>query len=264
MKHENPCLSFGSSTSMASASTAIDEEVPVFIDTSLETHIVISVSPDITAGVFKRKCEIMHLGCYPAIGNIKVDGLMVKKKSQLYHLPESMPIKHAFQGSKKTWFLYAKLSSIPESEVICCGLSENKAENDCKKSPKKTKITDFRPSYVDPTSERMSQSISISVSGIIKKYFSVFDDEVTSSRSKARVPSCAPRTPPTVSKVERSREKKRSSAIGNRLIVAANNLGISTSDRKPVISLCKRKCDKFSVPKSSSVVRHPVFEIGEE
>ncbi|KAI7734100.1 hypothetical protein M8C21_018899 [Ambrosia artemisiifolia] len=243
---------------MESASTTI-EEVPVFIDTSLQTHIVISVSPDLTAEQFKRKFEIMHLGCYPAIGYIKVDGLMVKKRSHLYHLPESMPIKHVFQGSRKTWFLYAQVSSTPESEVVQRGLSENKTEYNCQT---KTKVTDLRPSSMEPTSERMSQSIS--VSGIIKKYFSVFDDEVTSSSSKPRVPSYAPKTPPTITKVGGSRDKKRPSAIGKRLIVAANNLGISTSDKKPVISLCKHKYDKLSVPKSSSIVRHPVFEIGEE
>ncbi|KAI3810204.1 hypothetical protein L1987_19814 [Smallanthus sonchifolius] len=254
---------------MASSSNAI--EVPVFIDTSLGTHIVISVSPDLTAGEFKNKFEIIHLNCYPGIGNIKVHGLMVKKRSHLYHLPESMPIKLAFQGSKKAWFLYTqvdplnkKMSSTPESEVVHRGLSENRTENSCKRSRKKMKVTDFRPSFVEPTIERMSESIS--VSGIIKKYFSVFDDEATSSNPKTRAPSYAPKTPPTatITKVGGSREKKRSCAVGSRLIVAANHLGISTSDKKPVISLCRYKCDEFSVPKSSSLVRHPVFEIGEE
>ncbi|XP_076897029.1 uncharacterized protein LOC143550219 isoform X1 [Bidens hawaiensis] len=221
-------------------------EVPVFIDTSLQTHIVVSVSPDLTAAEFNRKFEMMHLNCFPGIGNIKVDGLMVKKKSHLYHLPASMPIKHVFQDSKKTWFLYTKISSKPESEISHRGLSENICEKPIKK--------------MEPTSERMSETVSIS--GIIKKYFSVFDDEVTSSGSKARAPNYAPKTPPTITKVGGSREMKR---IGKRLIVAANNLGISTSDKKPVISLCKQRSDTFRVPKSSSsTVRHPVFEIGEE
>ncbi|KAD3067226.1 hypothetical protein R6Q59_018697 [Mikania micrantha] len=246
------------------ASTNVTE-VPVFIDTSLGTHILISVSPDLTAGEFKRKFEFMHLSCYPGIGNIRVDGLMVKKRSHLYHLPESMPIKHAFQGSKKASFLYAevcslntKMSSTPKSKDVQDGLAENRTESTCKKSKTKLKITDFSPSSLEPTSERVSESIS--VSGIIKKYFSLHDDEVTSSNSKPRVP----KTPPMATEVGGSREKKRSTAVGNRLIVAANHLGLSTSDKKPVISLCKYKCDKFSVPKSSSHVRHPVFEIGEE
>ncbi|KAK1440204.1 hypothetical protein QVD17_06029 [Tagetes erecta] len=245
---------------MACASNAI--EVAVFIDTSLGSHVLISVSPHLTVSEFKKKFEAMHLNCYPGIGNIKVDGLMVKKRSHLYHLPESMPIKHAFERSKKAWFLYAQI--VPFKKVLSSAVSkpETGVENNCKRSRNKTKITDFRSSSVEPTCERMSESIS--VSGIIKKYFSVLDDEATSSNSKSQRPHYAPKTPPTITKVGGSREKKRSRAVGNRLIVAANHLGISTSDKKPVISLCRFKCDEFSVPKSSSPIRHPVFEIGEE
>nr|XP_043621469.1 uncharacterized protein LOC122593164 isoform X2 [Erigeron canadensis] len=69
-----------------------EEEVGVFIDTSLGTHIAISVSPHITASQFIRKFESMHSNCYPQIGSIKVSGLMVKRKSCLYHLAESIPL----------------------------------------------------------------------------------------------------------------------------------------------------------------------------
>ncbi|GAV68830.1 hypothetical protein CFOL_v3_12333 [Cephalotus follicularis] len=83
-------------------------EVPVFIDTNLGTHIGMAVSPDITAGDFKRELERRHLGCFPSLGEIRVHGLMVKRRSCFYHLPESLPIKHAFQGLKGTWFLHSE------------------------------------------------------------------------------------------------------------------------------------------------------------
>lgn len=127
------------------------------------------------------------------------------------------------------------------------------------------------------TSERPSESLS--VSGVIKKYFMVSDDdEVTSNNSKPPVLKYVPKTPPTMSNVRASRDrkkssmsnvrasrdKKKSSGVGKRLIVAANNLGISASDKKPVISLCKYKCGKLSMLETSSIVRHPIFEIGDE
>ncbi|KAI3754092.1 hypothetical protein L2E82_26228 [Cichorium intybus] len=250
---------------MATASSAI--EVPVFIDTSLGTHIAISVSPDLTAAEFKRKFESMHSDCYPGIGNIKVNGLMVKKKSYLYHMPESMPIRHAFHGFKGTWFLYTeayplnnKVPSTPQSELINNGLSENRTKKKCTKSRSKIRRNEHKEGSHANSFE--SVPISVSVSGIIKKYFSVYD-EVTSVNSRPQVTKCAPKTPPTMTSVRALRDLRKCSGVGNGVIVAANNLGIS-SNKKPVISLCKYKCDTSSDLKSSSHVRHPVFEIGEE
>ncbi|KAK2640150.1 hypothetical protein Ddye_027945 [Dipteronia dyeriana] len=99
---------------MASSS----EEVAVFTDTNLSTHIAMAVSTDITAGEFKRKLERTHFSCFPSIGEIKVYGLMVKRKSSFYHLSDSVPIKHAFQGLKGTWFLHAEAKPSIELDKI--------------------------------------------------------------------------------------------------------------------------------------------------
>ncbi|TXG67972.1 hypothetical protein EZV62_009247 [Acer yangbiense] len=100
---------------MASSS----EEVAVFTDTNLATHIAMAVSPDITAGEFKRKLERTHFSCFPSIGEIKVHGLMVKRKSSFYHLSDTVPIKHAFQGLKGTWFLRAETKPLIELDKPC-------------------------------------------------------------------------------------------------------------------------------------------------
>ncbi|GJZ24614.1 histone-lysine N-methyltransferase ATX2-like protein isoform X1 [Tanacetum coccineum] len=189
------------------------------------------------AGLLER----VHLKCFPGIGNIEVDGLMVKRKSRLYHLTESMLIKHAFRGSKGTWFLYTEAH--PSTKIIPSTPQFKEANKNVGPLPK-------------PTSERSSESIS--VSGVIKKYFIVSDDdEVTSTNSKPLGLKYAPKTPPTMSTmshVRASRDKKKSSGVGKRVIVAANNLGISASDKKPVVSLCKYKCAKLSMLKTSSIV----------
>lgn len=45
----------------------------------------------------------------------------MKQKSYFYHLPESMPIKYAFQGKKGTWFLHMLIG--PLNYLIRSGLS---------------------------------------------------------------------------------------------------------------------------------------------
>ncbi|XP_059666568.1 uncharacterized protein LOC132312282 isoform X2 [Cornus florida] len=97
-------------------------EVPVFVDTNLGTRIAMAISPDITACDFKREVEKAHLDCFPELGEIRVNGLMVKRKTCFYHLPESLLIKHAFQSSKGTWFLH--MEAYPWSASDKLGLCE--------------------------------------------------------------------------------------------------------------------------------------------
>ncbi|XP_058185360.1 uncharacterized protein LOC131302635 isoform X2 [Rhododendron vialii] len=58
-----------------------------------------------------QEIERTHLNCFPKVGEIRADGLMVKKKSFFYHLPDSLPIKHVFQGAKGTWFIHIEVCS---------------------------------------------------------------------------------------------------------------------------------------------------------
>ncbi|OIS97795.1 PREDICTED: uncharacterized protein LOC109233159 isoform X2 [Nicotiana attenuata] len=75
-------------------------EIPVFVDTNLGTRIVVVVSPHTTANGFKRELERAHLNCFPQLGQIKADAVMVKRNSCFYRLPETFPLKHVFQHLK--------------------------------------------------------------------------------------------------------------------------------------------------------------------
>ncbi|KAL5735651.1 hypothetical protein ACOSP7_030111 [Xanthoceras sorbifolium] len=153
------------------------EEVAVFTDTNLATHIAMAASPDITAGEFKRKLERTHFSCFPSIGEIKVHGLMVKQKSSFYHLPDTVAMKHAFHGLKGTWFLRAearpligldkpRLSQYIDSKIgknnlngICCNDSRiTSAEgNDIISNGKKGR-TESRHGKT-PLSQELSRSV---------------------------------------------------------------------------------------------------------
>ncbi|KAF5949561.1 hypothetical protein HYC85_011554 [Camellia sinensis] len=140
-------------------------------------------------------------------------------------------------------------------------------------------------------SETLSESLS--VSGIIKKYFSDYEEVGLSSNFTSRanqsqrkkrlttrtdsnclkskvsgISQFTPKTPPRVlpfplstdlsSKTSRNIVKR--TGVGNRLVVASNNLGISV---KSATGLCRFGDRKLSVPKSSSFVRSIVFEISD-
>ncbi|KAJ6419345.1 hypothetical protein OIU84_029453 [Salix udensis] len=93
------------------ASTPSDGEVAVFTDTNMDTHIAMGISPDITVADFKRELEKMHFNCFPKMGVVKVFELKVRRNNCFYHLPESLPVKYAFQGFKGNWFLHVAIRS---------------------------------------------------------------------------------------------------------------------------------------------------------
>ncbi|KAK6947091.1 hypothetical protein RJ641_000564 [Dillenia turbinata] len=94
-------------------------QVSIFVNTSMGTRIAISVSPDITVGDFKRELEREHFCCFPMLGQIKIYGLMVKRRSCFYHLPESMPIKYAFSGLFRSWFVHTEARPLSITEKPC-------------------------------------------------------------------------------------------------------------------------------------------------
>ncbi|XP_040989373.1 uncharacterized protein LOC121236926 isoform X2 [Juglans microcarpa x Juglans regia] len=58
---------------------------------------------------------------------------MVKQKSRLYHLPESMPIKYAFQGKKGTWFLHMQAGPLNylSRSGLSMGVARKVGEHSC-------------------------------------------------------------------------------------------------------------------------------------
>ncbi|KAL9270821.1 hypothetical protein AKJ16_DCAP11624 [Drosera capensis] len=93
-------------------------EVAVFIDTNFDTRLAVAVSPHITAGDLKRDIEIAHSICFPEIGSISLEGLMVKKKNIFYHLPDSIPLKHVCRIVGRSWFLRAEGSVLEVSQKV--------------------------------------------------------------------------------------------------------------------------------------------------
>ncbi|KAL4193527.1 hypothetical protein AMTRI_Chr06g177190 [Amborella trichopoda] len=79
---------------------------PVFINTSIDTHITLLISSQDTVEDLKRKLSNEHHLCFPDIGEITIHALKMKMGSHLYQLPNSMMVQPFFQGKKGAWFLY--------------------------------------------------------------------------------------------------------------------------------------------------------------
>ncbi|XP_076943441.1 uncharacterized protein LOC143613678 [Bidens hawaiensis] len=101
----------------------------VFIATSLDTRLVTTASNSHTVSDFKRKIMAEHLQCFPAIGNIVVHSLKVKRRGVFYHLSDSMLVKSAFGTTKRNWFVSADASSV-EQDINIQHFDKHKVENE--------------------------------------------------------------------------------------------------------------------------------------
>lgn len=90
----------------------------VFVDTSLDTHLATTISDSDTVSDLKRRIMLEHRQCFPAIGDIKVHCLKVKRRRIYYHLIDSMLVKSAFQTSQKNWFLSVDASLLEQCDGI--------------------------------------------------------------------------------------------------------------------------------------------------
>ncbi|KAL0421491.1 UNVERIFIED_CONTAM: hypothetical protein Slati_3172000 [Sesamum latifolium] len=107
---------------------AAGEYSTVFVDTSLDTHLAMLVSNTDTVSDFKKKLVLEHMQCFPKIGEIRIHSMKVRRRANLYHLPDNMLVWSAFHGVKRNWFLSADVSGIPEVGGVdddCRGLSSD-------------------------------------------------------------------------------------------------------------------------------------------
>ncbi|GJX78347.1 hypothetical protein Tco_0325158 [Tanacetum coccineum] len=98
--------------------TSSTDETTVFIDTNLNTHLAFIVPDSVTVSDLKRIIVSEHYQCFPAIGNIKIDGLKVKRRGNFYHLSDSMRVKGAFAATKENWFISVDASRLEQN----CGV----------------------------------------------------------------------------------------------------------------------------------------------
>ncbi|KAJ4725297.1 COP1-interacting protein 4.1 [Melia azedarach] len=258
---------------MASSS----EEVAVFTDTNLGTRIAMAVSPGISVGDFK-KLERTHFSCFPRIGEIKVCGLLVKRKASFYHLPNSMPIKHVFQGLKGTWFLHVEAKPLLEmdgSGLCPCIDAKVRDHNVIVSNATNSLITDTEKNGIISLGEKgringscgstpLPKEHSRTVSLVKRKRNREKRVEYAvacNSSPLAEIPS--ERASSNFSEMRKFGSPPGKTEVGRRLVKASKIISISACKTSPTISLCRFKNGKLLHNGAASLAQYSVFEISD-
>ncbi|MCL7048038.1 hypothetical protein MKW94_017907 [Papaver nudicaule] len=112
---------------------------PVFIDTNLQTHLVLTISNDDTVLELKIKVMSEHLNCFPGFGKIDVEAIKVERRECYYYLTDSLFAKSAFDGLNGTWHLH--VDAVPQVVSREPGSSERLGEASQLKPPAKQQHT---------------------------------------------------------------------------------------------------------------------------
>ncbi|KAF7129291.1 hypothetical protein RHSIM_Rhsim10G0199400 [Rhododendron simsii] len=165
-----------------------------------------------------EEIERAHLNCFPKVGEIRADGLMVKEKSFFYHLPDSLPIKHVFQGAKGTWFIHIEVCSRRVSDKS--GLSESPS----------AEMKDQTSNSCNITDSLEHENIFSKLTKVDKEQMkAATDDNCLEARASA-MPQFKPKTPPrsfpsmlpTDLSCKTSRNNIKRPDVGKHLVVAAS------------------------------------------
>ncbi|KAF4380848.1 hypothetical protein G4B88_010778 [Cannabis sativa] len=224
-------------------------KVSIFADTNLGTRIAMAVPPEITAVDFKRKFERVHCKYFAGSGEIEVCGLMVKKKSRFYYLPDSIPMKYAFQGVRGTWFLHVEAKTSAKCFGTCLlGLAVENSFASADKSSTKGERKKYQDIEVQSHKSTLEGSRCDGVSNKKtkrerKEWFLDYNAnengiKCTSSDTKTEVrrkkyskTKLDDRVESFPKFAEWSPSEIRGPEVGRRLQMASNNLGSSASKK---------------------------------
>ncbi|CAA7050792.1 unnamed protein product [Microthlaspi erraticum] len=208
-------------------------EVAIFADTNLGTRIVVTVPLDIKAADFKRKLEKTHASCLPSLGEIRVHGLMVKRKSQFFYVAESVPIKYIFGDHQKPCFVHAEATLVNRSQEPRVSNSTDSGSDKSLEGvvglihgeSKKVKASLAKPDSRNPASPEKSEFLAPEPETIVRSSLSTA--RAADMKSSECINSFVPKTP----------ERKpgdvlsKSEMISKKLIVAANNIRMQGKTR---------------------------------
>lgn len=156
-------------------------------------------------------------------------------------------------------FPYLKIST------ASCFVRKRKRKNAKKKRPKieKEMLCRFASeAEVDWSKESSSKAeATASVSGIIKKYFSDYDEVASSPYFPFTPMQCTNSKKPSF---EASRGNHKNPEVGERLLHASNSLRLAPGNRKSVLSLCHYNYGESPLHKFKATVRNLAFEIADE
>ncbi|XP_010682371.2 uncharacterized protein LOC104897233 isoform X2 [Beta vulgaris subsp. vulgaris] len=130
---------------------AADEQRAIFVDTNLDTHLAIPISPNYSISSLKRDICVEHLKYFPEFGRVTTEAILVKCNESYYHLPDTMFLKTAFHGVAGTWFVFADVR-----ELVRSLKSQNYSESKPIKPSRQLHI-EFKPAVPSPHHDEFKQ-----------------------------------------------------------------------------------------------------------
>lgn len=173
----------------------------------------------------------------------------MKRRSSFYHLPDTFPIRLAFQGLKGAWFLHAEVRPLIESDLQCS--SQHKSSNDVKDIVIDTYNKDITSSIEkDVTS---TQCVSVKTPPLEEH---LKNAPQSNARRKLLVKSPIYSTPQT------SKDEDEDTEVGEFIVRASKKLNVSACNNPSAVLLSRmrRQQSRFSV---ASVAKYIVFEISD-
>ncbi|XP_021744040.1 C-type lectin domain-containing protein 180-like isoform X1 [Chenopodium quinoa] len=103
---------------------AAEKSRAVFVDTNLNTHLIVPIYSHSSVTSLKRQLRREHFECFPLLGRIEVNALSVKLNDSHYHLPDYMLLKTVFHGVADAWFVFADVWTLgsclePQKDIEC-------------------------------------------------------------------------------------------------------------------------------------------------
>ncbi|KAL1188920.1 hypothetical protein V5N11_015916 [Cardamine amara subsp. amara] len=84
----------------------------IFIETSLQTRLALTINENDHVLAFKDKFSKEHAMCFPDFGEITVSTLKVKWQDHFYHLSDSMSLSKVFENENCEMFLFVDVASV--------------------------------------------------------------------------------------------------------------------------------------------------------
>ncbi|GER28546.1 COP1-interacting protein 4 [Striga asiatica] len=146
--------------------TATAEYQTVYVDTNLDTHLVMLVSNSDTISDFKEKIVVEHRKSFPEIGCTLVNSIKVKREMKLYHVTDAMLVWRAFDGVEGNWVVSVDASSTGKCRDVCTipmslpnsGIKKAKAKKKKKKAARKNlEKSGTEQTYVAATEKDMEK-----------------------------------------------------------------------------------------------------------
>ncbi|KAL1193033.1 hypothetical protein V5N11_026083 [Cardamine amara subsp. amara] len=139
----------------------------IFIETSLQTRLALTINENDHVLAFKDKFSKEHAMCFPDFGEITVSTLKVKWQDHFYHLSDSMSLSKVFENENCEMFLFVDVASVEKKldptheEALQIQAAEDKTEKRKMKTSSSAKNSRKKLAHVPNESKDIENVTSV-------------------------------------------------------------------------------------------------------